>query len=208
MNRQFSNIILPVISGIILILAFSFGKFYIQDQNKDLSKNSGFLLSSTKPLMPFLHIIIGIVIGFLIFPARYRYEDSLNWKVWLRQFIGLGIFFLFTIRYLIKLARNIRKRLEDCGYDLPSIFYSSITRQQAQLLIGICLGILVGHFIINKNKTEFKFTKITTVTIVIIMLIFLQFFLQVMFTFGNLENYEILKDCVNIRNESSSKNEI
>jgi hypothetical protein len=186
---------------ILLLLTSIIVGFYIHYADKDLSKNNGFILHSKGFINPFMHILIGMIIGFLIYPNKYSgnwenhdNSDEMNIKVWSRQIIGLIIFAIFTIRNFIKHPVNLKKHMVKCGMEKDySIFLSSVTRQQTQLLIGICISLLMVN---SFNKTEYKsnnkssyiFNFIAGVTI-------LQYILQLYMTRGNYSDlkYQFIK---------------
>ena len=186
--------ILPII---LLVFSLLIG-FYIQIFSKDLSKNTGFLFSSVKTIMPLLHILAGIVCGFLIYPNKYdgSWENSEkntkpNWKTWTRQSLGLFIFLVFTIRSGIKHTKNLQKHMEDCNMnELYNPLLSSSTRQQAQFMIGISISFIINdsyqtsNFKID-NKTSIIFNGIVGITI-------LQYIIQFLYTYST--NYVEIKD--------------
>ena len=148
-----------ILPSIILVISLIFG-FYIQYFNKDLSKNTGFIISSYKFTMPLIHIFIGILIGFLIYP-KYDGElenssipEDMNWKVWSRQIAGVVLYLGFTIRNLIKHPSNLKNNMKNCGMEEHySFMLSSVTRQQGQLIVGICISYLIADSF-TKNETK------------------------------------------------------
>jgi hypothetical protein len=148
-----------ILPSIILVISLIFG-FYIQYFNKDLSKNTGFIFSSYKFTMPLIHIFVGILIGFLIYP-KYDVElenssipEDMNWKVWSRQITGIVLYLAFTIRNIIKHPSNLKNNMKNCGMEEDySFMLSSVTRQQGQLVVGICISYLIADSF-TKNETK------------------------------------------------------
>lgn len=163
--------ILIILNFINILLSLGTG-FLLQYVFKDLSKNSGFLITKKKQSMVIAHIFIGMIIGLLILPVRYNREKSqeesqkLPKSVIARQSVGLIIFLMYTIRNFWKHPRNLNKNLNNCQLgDNYSIFKSSITRQQMQLLLGISLSTIPTLFIIKKSKQKITNTSIVFLTI-------------------------------------------
>jgi len=181
--------ILPILSILAIVLSFFYVKYFIHESNRDFSKNTGFLFTKSKPIMPWLHIIAGMICGFLVYPDKYNvsWEDpnqpkNMNKAIWSRQIVGLVIFLVFTVRNFNKHPKNVKKNLNNCGLELPNLFYSSITRQQAQFLIGVCIAVLIGYSV-NKGKSNFDFkSPIGKIFMIILSLTLIQFIIQGVFT--------------------------
>jgi hypothetical protein len=199
------TVILPVITLMLFFASLLIG-IYIQNYGKDLSKNSGFMFTDKKSMAPFLHVLFGFLMGLLIFPAKYSWEDKntpyeMNKKIWSRQIIGLVIYIIFTGRNMYKHPRNLRKKLIKCKMkNLYSFFASSVTRQQAQLIMGVSIGILFSHFVVNKGKSFYKVkSKPSIIFLLIINMTIIQYILQIGMTLNNdmeSKKYDYLK-CVN-----------
>jgi hypothetical protein len=200
------NIVFVMLTWIIIAASMIFG-LYIAWGNKDASKNTGFLLSSGKGTITSIgHLVIGFVIGILLYPAKYSWEDpdkpyTMNWKIWTRQSMGVAAYSAFTIRNFIKHPRNLKKHMKQCDLDLKeySFFASSFARQQAQLLLGGGLGVLFSYNVIANRKTPISWgTKPTRIIMAITGFTVLQLVLQLVMT--RTENYkslsETLRSCV------------
>jgi len=171
---------------------------YIAWGNKDMSKSSGFLLSLHKPFAPFLHVLVGFIIGLLVYPAKYSWENlnkphHMNAKVWSRQITGVVIYTVFTLRNAIKHPKNLKKNLNKCIGNINdySFFASSFTKQQTQLLLGGGLGVLFGQSVINKNR-PIKYTgNVDRIAIILTSLTFLQIIVHIVVTRN--KNYNEIK---------------
>ena len=148
-----------------LIISFFLG-YIIHHTDKDLSKNTGFIFSSYKSSMPFIHILIGILVGICLYPREYKIENQDYEKIFIEKYgsvvgnifyrivkhrgwIGFIIYILFTIRNFIKHPYNLKKHLKKCKINANIILYSSISRQQIHILMGILISII--YFKDNPN---------------------------------------------------------
>jgi hypothetical protein len=178
-----------ILPSIILVISLIFG-FYIQYFNKDLSKNTGFIISTYKFTMPFVHIFVGILIGFLIYPKYDReLENStirgdMNWKVWCRQIAGVILYLGFTIRNLIKHPSNLKNNMKNCGMEEEySFMLSSVTRQQSQLMVGICISYLIAD---SLTKNESKITdRSCYIFNIIVSISLIEYIIHFIFTRGD-----------------------
>ena len=122
--------------------------YYIHYMSKDLSQNTGFLITRYKPFMPFIHILVGGIAGLLINPTNYEWEDGSESQeaVMIRQVVGVFIIVLYTLRNYLKHTQGLLKRLYRCKLQRKySVWLSSFTRNQAQLLIGLCSSIILVY---------------------------------------------------------------
>lgn len=172
---NFINLAMSMLTGLSLQYVF-----------KDMSKNSGFIITNKKQMMVVAHIFIGMIVGMLILPVRYKGEESgsvevegekLPKSVLIRQSIGLVIFLVYTIRNFVKHPVNLKKNLDKCNMgDSYSLFKSSITRQQMQLLLGMSLSSIPALYIMK--KTDEKITRTSGVFLAVSGLSLFQIFAQ------------------------------
>ena len=146
------SLIISILTGVLLQYVF-----------KDMSRNTGFLISDNNQYNIMSHIIIGIIVGLLIFPFRYKSEildnscQPFNKFILIRQTIGGIIFMLYTSRNFYKHPLNLYKALNNDGKYIRYGFYkSSVTRQQVQLSLGISLSILLMLYVTKKQDKKIE----------------------------------------------------
>jgi uncharacterized membrane protein len=164
---------------------------------KDLSKNPGFLVKNTitKQVMVLIHIFIGIVVGLLTLPVKYNNSES-TFSVQLRQSVGVLVFLAYSIRNFAKHPRNLEKNLSTCSNEYKSLdhqyslFKSSVTRQQMQLLLGISISCILAFMVLDTSGDQISSTSV--VFLVISGLFWVQIILQ--FVKGHTNTDKIRQD--------------
>ena len=208
------NILLFISFCAILAVTFFTGKYIIHDGHKDFGKDKDFPPFHGSPKTSWGHVLVGMICGVLIFPAKYNVAweepdkpEEMNKFVWLRQGAGLIIFLIYTIRNFIKHPRSLRNRLDGCGLGQPpNIFYSSVTRQQLQFVMGVAIAILIANFANPGTKFDIKH-KSSHVTVMIIGVTLGQIILQMLLT-SDSAKYQNLRrryiKCANKLNEQKA----
>ena len=191
-----------------LVISFFLG-YIIHHTDRDLSRNSGFIFSSYKTLMPFLHILYGVLIGVFLYPRNYHIENKNYKKILIEKYgekignilsfmmkhrviIGLLLYILFTLRNILKHPYTLKKKMEKCKIGKNYILNSSISRQQLQLLIGILISII--YFKDNPDHSIHN-EKMIILNIIIFITTF-QSVIKILITKKNTKQRELFLKCI------------